>query len=72
MNATQPSDRRGRVQDRFDARSLGDVGDWLASKRAEGLSWATISMDLRDLVGLTVSYETLRRWGQDDEDGETS
>lgn len=66
----QPSDRRGRVQDRFDAKELGDVGDWLAAKRADGQSWVDISFDLRDLIGLTVSYETLRRWGQNDEDAE--
>lgn len=63
-----PSDRRARVQDRFDARDLGPVSEWLADKRDEGLSWVDISFDLRELIGLTVSYETLRRWSQNDEE----
>jgi hypothetical protein len=61
-----PSDRRARVQDRFDAQGLGDVGEWLAGQRRDGLSWVDISFNLRALIDLPVSYETLRRWGLND------
>lgn len=62
------SDRRERVQERFDAKGLGKVSDWLERKRSTGRSWVDISFDLRELIGLTVSYETLRRWSQNDID----
>lgn len=62
------SDRRARVQDRFDAQGLGPVSAWLEQKRSTGRSWVDISFDLRELIGLTVSYETLRRWSQNDID----
>jgi hypothetical protein len=62
---TAPSDRQQLVQARFDAQGVGPVGAWIDQQRAAGKSWAAISFALRDLVGLEVSYETLRRWHQD-------
>lgn len=65
-----PSDRFLLVQARFDTQNLGPVGEWIAARRAEGLSWAHVSWALRDAVGVEVSYETLRRWStMTDEEG---
>lgn len=50
------------VQAKFDAKQLGSVSDWIDAQRAAGRSWAGISYELRDLVSVDVSYETLRRW----------
>lgn len=58
------SDRQQLVQARFDAKGVGPVSTWIDAQRAEGKSWAEVSFALRDLVGLAVSYETLRRWSQ--------
>jgi hypothetical protein len=61
------SDRRLLVQANFDRLGLGDVGAWITARRSEHESWGRMSRMLWDLTGLEVSYETLRRWHNDDE-----
>lgn len=61
-HAPPQSDRYQLVQARFDIHGLGPVNEWITTKRAENMSWAHISMAVRELVGMDVSYETLRRW----------
>lgn len=71
---TAPSDRQQLVQAKFDALGVGDVGEWIDQQRAGGASWANISFALRDLTGMAVSYETLRRWAatrEHEEEGES-
>jgi hypothetical protein len=63
-----PTDRRVRVQEKFDILGLGPVGHWLAVQRTEGRSWVDISFEIRTLAGFTVSHETLRRWWISDEE----
>lgn len=62
------SDRRLLVQAYFDQRELGSVGAWITARRGEHMSWGHMSRVLWQLTGLDVSYETLRRWHQDDVD----
>lgn len=61
------SDRRLLVQAHFDRLNLGDVGTWIQARRDENKSWGTMSRLLYELTHLEVSYETLRRWHQDDD-----
>lgn len=61
------SDRRLLVQAHFDRLGLGDVSAWITGRRAENMSWGHMSRVLWTLTGMEVSYETLRRWHQDDE-----
>lgn len=61
------SDRRQLVQFHFDRLGLGDVGAWIRARRVENMSWGHMSRVLWDLIDIDVSYETLRRWHQDDE-----
>jgi hypothetical protein len=65
--APAQSDRRLLVQAHFDRLDKGPVGQWIQDNRAAGMSWSRMSYALRDLTGLEVSYETLRRWHTDDE-----
>lgn len=67
-HVTPQSDRRQLVQARFDAQNLGQVSNWIEQRREDGMSWAHISMALRDLVAMDVSYETLRRWSTRDQE----
>lgn len=44
---------------------LGDDGpldQWVAARRAAGLSWRLIARDLHTATGIDVTYETLRGW----------
>lgn len=61
------SDRRLLVQAHFDRLGLGDVGAWIQERRGEHTSFGTMSRMLYGLTHIDVSYETLRRWHQDDE-----
>lgn len=61
------SDRRLLVQAHFDRLGLGPVGEWIAARRAEHMSWGRMSREVWDLTRMEVSYETLRRWHTDDE-----
>ncbi len=77
------SDRRQLVQAHFDRLGLGDVGAWIAAHRADDsddhknhpspqhMSYNRMSREIWRLTGLYVSYETLRRWHQDDTDSAT-
>lgn len=38
------------------------VIDWATERRTAGKSWRQISLELRDLHNLDVTYETLRSW----------
>lgn len=40
----------------------GQLDEYLAQKRAEGMSFRAISLDLRDRYGVNVSDETVRCW----------
>lgn len=66
------SDRRLLVQAHFDRLALGDVGAWITARREEHMSYSTMSRELWKLTGLDVSYETLRRWHQDNPNGPDS
>ncbi len=61
------TDRFALVQHRFDVQGLGSLETWIAQHRALDRSWRDISYELKKLIGMDVSYETLRRWF----DGET-
>jgi hypothetical protein len=40
----------------------GKLAEYVTTRRAKGDSWRRISLDLRDDIGLDVTYETLRSW----------
>jgi hypothetical protein len=57
-----PSDRYVLVAAKLRDLGLGTVEEWITRERNEGSSWAGVSFALRDVTGIVVSYETLRRW----------
>lgn len=56
------SDRYQLVQKEFDAHRLGRVDTWIEKQRRDGQSWVQVSFAIRALIGMDISYETLRRW----------
>jgi len=38
------------------------VVDWIQERRDAGRSWVKVSYDLAAAIGVEVSFETLRRW----------
>lgn len=52
---------------RRDEREGEGLDRFVLSRRAQNRSWRLISLDLRDVTGLDVTFETLRNWYADSE-----
>lgn len=60
----EPSRLQMLIERDLEARKLGTLPDFIATRRANS-SWAAIARELSEATGREVSDETLRRWFAD-------
>jgi hypothetical protein len=61
---TQPTAMAREVDHLLQEAGQPPLQTYLAQRRARGLSWRRIAIEVTSLTGVDVSYEPLRQWHQ--------